>query len=62
MWNARLGESQPGIKNTRRNINNIRCVDNPTLIVENEEELKRILEEESEKVGLKLNTEKKKKN
>ena len=62
MWNARLGESQPGIKNTGRNINNIRCVDNPTLIVENEEELKRILEEESEKVGLKLNTEKKKKN
>ena len=47
MQNARLGESQPGIKNTGKNINNIRCVDNPTLMVESEEELKRLLEEES---------------
>ena len=58
MWNARLGEAQAGIKIARRNINNLRHVDDTTLMAESEEELKSFLmkvKEESEKVGLKLN-------
>ena len=58
MWNARLDESQAGIKITRRNINNLRFADDTTLTAENEEELKSLLmkvKEESEKAGLKLN-------
>ena len=58
MWNARLGESQAGIKIAGRNINNIRCAVDTTLMEESEEELKSILlrvKEESEKAGLKLN-------
>ena len=46
---------------TRRNINNLRCADDTTLIAESEEELKSLLmkvKEESEKVGLKLNIQK----
>ena len=60
MWNARL-EAQAGIKIARRNINNLRYADDTTLMVESEEELKRLLmkvKEESEKVGLKLNIQK----
>ena len=59
--NARLDEAQAGIKIARRNINNLRYVDDFTLIAESEEELKSLLmkvKEESEKVGLKLNIQK----
>ena len=58
MWNARLDEAQAGIKIARRNINNLRCADDTTLIAESKEELKSLLikvKEESEKVDLKLN-------
>ena len=61
MRNARLDEAQAGIKIARRNINNLRYADDPTLMEESEEELKRLLmkvKEESKKVGLKLNTQK----
>ena len=55
MSNARLDEAQPGIKIARRNINNLRCADDTTLMVESEEELKNLLmKEESKKAGLKL--------
>ena len=43
MWNARLDETQVGIKIARRNINNLIYADNTTLIAESEEELKRLL-------------------
>ena len=55
MWNAGLGESQAGIKIARTNINNLRYVDDTTLMAESEEELRSLLmmvKEESEKVGL----------
>ena len=55
---AGLDEPQAGIKIARRNINNLRYVDDTTLMAESEEELKGLLikvKEESEKVGLKLN-------
>ena len=58
MWNARLEESQAGIKTDRRNINNFKYANDTTLMEESEEELKSLLmkvKEESEKVGLKLN-------
>ena len=58
MWNARLDESQAGIKIAGRNINNLRYSDDTTLLEETEEELKGLLvkvKEESEKAGLKLN-------
>ena len=58
MRNAGLEEAQAGIKTARRNINNIRYAYDTTLMTESEEELKNLLmkvEEESEKVGLKLN-------
>ena len=54
-------EAQAGIKIAGRNINNLRYVDDTTLMAESEEELKRLLmkvKEESEKVGLKLNIQK----
>ena len=54
MRNARLDESQPGIKITRRDINNLRYTDDITLMAETAEELKRLLrglKEESEKAG-----------
>ena len=57
MQNARLDESQAGIKIARRNINNVRYADDITLMAESEEELKRLLmrvKEESEKADLKL--------
>ena len=59
--NARLDELQTGIKTPGRNINNLRYADDTTLIAESEEDLKSLLmsvKEESEKVGLKLNTKK----
>ena len=59
--NARLGESQDGIKTARRNINNLRYADDTTLMVKSKEELKSLLmkaKEESEKSGLKLNIQK----
>ena len=61
MRNARLHESQAGIKIARRNINNLRYADDTPLMAESEEELKSLLmrmKEESEKAGLKLNIEK----
>ena len=61
MGNARLDEAQAGIKIAGRNINNLRYADVTTLMTESEEELKSFLlkvKEESEKVGLKLNTQK----
>ena len=59
VWNARLDESQAGVKIAGRNINNLRYVDDTTLLAEIEEELKNLLmrvKEESENAGLKLNT------
>ena len=60
MRNARLDEAQAGIKIARRNINNLRYADDPTLMEESKEELKSLLMKvkESKKVGLKLNTQK----
>ena len=61
MRNARLEETQAGIKIAGRNINNLRYADDTTLMAESEEELKSLLmkvREESEKVGLKLNIQK----
>ena len=61
MQNARLGESQAGIKIARRNFNNFIYAHHTTLMAENEEELKSLLmrvKEESEKAGLKLNIQK----
>ena len=61
MRNAGLDEAQAGIKIAGTNINNLRYVDDTTLMEESEEELKSILlkvKEESEKVGLKLNIKK----
>ena len=61
--NAGLEEAQAGIKIARRNINNLIYVDDTTLMAESEEELKSLLmkvKEKSEKVGLKLNSQKRK--
>ena len=61
MRNSGLEETQAGIKIAGRNINNLRYADDTTLMAESEEELKSLLmkvKEESEKVGLKLNTQK----
>ena len=61
MQNAGLDKSQAGIKTARKNINNLRYADDTTLMAESEEELKSLLmkmEEENEKVGLKLNFQK----
>ena len=61
MRNAGLEEAQAGIKIAGRNSNNLRYVDDTTLMAESEEELKSLLikvKEESEKVGLKLNIQK----
>ena len=58
MRNAGLEEAQAGIKIAEKNINNLICADDTTLMTESEEELKSLLikvKEESEKVGLKLN-------
>ena len=61
MRNAGLEEAQAGIKTAGRNLNNLRYADATTLMAESEEELKSLLvkvQEESEKVGLKLNIQK----
>ena len=61
MRNAGLEEAQAVIKISKRNISNLRCADDTTLMAESEEELKSLLmkvKEESEKVGLKLNIQK----
>ena len=61
MQNAGLDEAQAGIKIAQRNINNLRYADDTTLMAESEEKLKSFLlkvKEESEKDGLKLNTQK----
>ena len=61
MKNAGLEEVEAGIKIAGRNINNLRYVDDSTLMAESEEELKSLLmkvKDEGEKVGLKLNIQK----
>ena len=61
MQNAGMDESQARIKIARRSINNLRYADDTTQMAQSEEELKGLLmkvEEESEKVGLKLNIQK----
>ena len=61
MRNAGLDEAQAEIKIARININNLRYADDTTLMVESEEELRRLLmkvKEESKNVGLKLNIQK----
>ena len=61
MQNARLYESQAGIKIVKRKINNLRYADNTILMADSEEKLKSLLmkvKEESEKVGLKLKIQK----
>ena len=61
MRNAGLEEAQAGIKISRRNINNLRYADDTTFMEESEEKLKSLLmkvKEESEKAGLKFNTQK----
>ena len=58
MRNVGLDESQAGIKIGGRNINNLRYVDDTTLMAESEEELKSLLmrvKEESERAGIRLN-------
>ena len=61
IWNAKLDETQAGIKIAGRNINNLSYADDTTLSTESKEELKSLLMKvkgESEKVGLKLNIQK----
>ena len=61
MRNVGLEEAQAGIKIAGRNINNLRYADDTTIMAESKEEIKSLLmkvKEESEKVGLKLNTQK----
>ena len=60
MWNGGLDESQVGVKNAGRNINNLRYVDDTILMAESEDEqfLLKKVKEESEKAGLKLNIQK----
>ena len=61
MWNARLDETQAGIKIAGRNINNLRYADDTTFMAESEKELKSLLmkvKEDSEKDGLKCNSQK----
>ena len=61
MWNTRLDEAQAGIKIAQRNISNLKYADDTTQMAEGEEELKSLLmkiKEESEKAGLKLNSQK----
>jgi len=61
MWNARLNDSQAGIKTAQRNIHNLKYRVDTTLMAESEEELKNLskkVKDESEKVGLKLNIQK----
>ena len=50
MTNAGLEEAQPGIKTAGRNLNNLRCADDTTLMAESEEELKSLLMKVKERV------------
>ena len=61
MWNARLVEAQDGIMIAGRTFNNLRYADDTTIMIRREEKLKSLLmevKEESEKAGLKLNSQK----
>ena len=58
MKNARVDESQAGIKIARRNINHLRYADDTILMADNVEELLMRVKEDSEKAGLKLNIQK----
>ena len=61
MWNARVIEAQASIKIAGRNINNLKYIDDMTLMTESEEELKSLLmkmKDESENIALKLNIQK----
>ena len=60
MWNARLGESQTGVKIAMRNVNNLGYADDTSLMTESEEELNLLMKmkEESENADLKLNIQK----
>ena len=60
MWNARLDEAQAGIRIARRNINNLRCAEDITLMAESKKELKSLLMKVKEEwnTGLKLNIQK----
>ena len=58
MRNVGLDEAQAGNKIAGRNINNLRCADDTTLMTESEELKSLLMKEESEKVGLKLNIQK----
>ena len=61
MWNVRLDEAQAGIKIAKKNINNLRYVDDTTLTTECKGEFKSLLmkvKDETEKAGLKLNIKK----
>ena len=61
MRNSGLDEAQAGIQTAGRNVNNLRCANDTTLMAESKEELKSflmIVKEESGKVGLKLNIQK----
>ena len=61
MWNARLNETQAGIKIAGRNTNNLRYADDITFMAESEKELRSLLmkvKEKSEKTGLKLSIQK----
>ena len=62
MWNAGLDEAQAGVNIAGRNINNLRYSDDTTLMAENEELMSLLMKvkEKSEKVGLKLNIQKRK--
>ena len=62
MQNAGLDEAEVGIKNARRNINNLRYAEDPILMAESKEKLKSLLmkvKEESENAGLKPNIQRK---
>ena len=61
MWNAKLDETQAGIKIAGKNVNHLRYAEDTTLLAESKEELKSLLmkmKEESEKTDLKLNVHK----
>ena len=61
MWNAKLDETQAGIKIAGKNVNHLRYAEDTTLLAESKEELKSLLmkmKEESEKAGLKLSVQK----
>ena len=61
MWNAGLDEAEARIKISGRNINNLRYINDTSIMAESEEDLKSLLmkvKEESEKAGLKLNIQK----